>query len=161
MKSKSILRKGDSGTLSRSKGNDPFHVLHREINSLFDGYCRDFGGSAGRRGNGSSGFELSETDDEVRIRVELPGMSQNDISVELEEDILTIRGERKEEKESRKRNYHITEMSYGNFYRIIPLPAKVERENASANFKRGILTLTLPKCEEARKEDKRIPIQSE
>ncbi|MBN2684660.1 MAG: Hsp20/alpha crystallin family protein [Pontiellaceae bacterium] len=160
MKSKSILRKGHSGTLSHRKGNDPFHVLHREINELFDGYCRGFGGSTGRRGSGSTGFELSETDDEIRVRVELPGMSQKDISVELEENQLTIRGERHEEKETKKRNYHVSEMSYGNFYRSIPLPAKVERDNASAKFKRGILTLTLPKSEEARKEYKRIPIQS-
>ncbi|MBN2704753.1 MAG: Hsp20/alpha crystallin family protein [Pontiellaceae bacterium] len=160
MKSKSILRKGHSGALSRRKGNDPFHVLHREINELFDGYCRGFGGSAGKRWSGSTGLELSETKDEVRVRVELPGMSQKDISVELEEDMLTIRGERKEEKETQKRNYHISEMSYGNFYRTIPLPAKVERNDASAKFKRGILTLTLPKSEETRKEYKRIPIQS-
>jgi len=139
---------------------DPFDVLHREINELFDGYYRGFGG-LGRRMAGSAGFELSETDDEIRVKAELPGMDEKDISVELEENMLVIRGERKDEKETKKRNYHVSEMSYGGYHRSIPLPARIDREKAKARFRRGVLTLTLPKTDESKAERKRIPISSD
>jgi len=144
----------------RWRSGDPFDVLHREINELFDGYYRGFGG-LGRRMAGSAGFELSETDEEIRVKAELPGMDEKDIAVELEENMLVIRGERKEEKETKKRNYHVSEMSYGGYSRSIPLPARIDREKAKAKFKRGVLTLTLPKTEEARAERRRIPISTD
>ncbi len=160
MKDKLIPWKKRGALPVRWRSEDPFDVLHREINELFDGYYRGFGG-LGRRMAGSTGFELSETDDEVRVKVELPGMDEKDIAVELEEDMLVIRGERKEEKETNKRNYHVSEMSYGGYHRSIPLPAKVDREQARARFKRGVLTLTLPKTESAGIQQKRIPVSTD
>ncbi len=135
----------------------PFDLLHREINELFDSYYRGVG-RMGRRTIGSAGFELSETDDEIRVKVELPGMDEKDVQVAVEEDVLTIRGERKEEQASGKRNYHVSEIRYGGFVRSIPLPAEVDAEKAKARFTRGLLTLTLPKTGAAREGRRRIPV---
>lgn len=159
MKDKLIPWKKRSALPERWRNEDPFDVLHREINELFNGYYRGFAG-LGRRGDGSTGFELSETDDEIRVKAELPGMEEKDIAVELEEDMLVIRGERKEEQETKIRNYHVSEMSYGGYHRSIPLPAKIDREKSRAKFKRGILTLTLPKTKQARTERRRIPVET-
>ena len=144
----------------RWRTEDPFEVLHREINELFDGYYRGFGG-LGRRAAGSAGLELSETEDEIRIRAELPGMDEKDITVELEENMLVISGERKQEKETTKRNYHVSEMSYGGYHRSIPLPAGIDRDKARARFKRGVLTLTLPKSDQDLAPRKRIPVSTD
>lgn len=140
------------------KGDDPFDRLHREINGLFDSYFRGVG-PFGRRVAGTAGFELSETDDEIRVKAELPGMDEKEIQVSVEEDeMLTIRGERREERETKKRNYHVSEISYGGYSRTVPLPAPVDAAKAKAKFKHGVLTLTLPKTEQAREARKRIPV---
>lgn len=159
MKDKLIPWKKRSELPEGRWADDPFDVLHREIDELFDGYYRGFGG-LGRRMAGGTGFELSETEDDIRVKVELPGIDEKDIAVELEEGMLVIRGERKEEKETRKRNYHVSAMSCGGYHRSIPLPAKIDREKAQAKFKNGVLTLMLPKTEQARAERKRIPIMT-
>jgi HSP20 family protein len=159
MKEKLIPWKKHAALPERWRNEDPFDVLHREINELLDVYHRGFGG-LDRRMAGSPGFELSETEDEIRVKVELPGMDEKDISVELEEDMLTIRGERKDEKETKKRNYHVSKMSYGGYRQSIALPARVDREKSKARFKRGVLTLTLPKTEQAKTHQKRIPVSA-
>lgn len=160
MKDKLVPWKKRDALPERWRSEDPFDVLHREINELFDGYYLGFGG-LGRRMAGDAGFELSETDEEIRVKVELPGMDEKDIAVELEENMLVVRGERQEEKETKKRNYHVSEMSYGGYYRTIPLPARIDREKAKARFKRGVLTLTLPKTEQAKADRKRIPVSTD
>ena len=134
----------------------PFDLLRREVDELFGAYPGF--GRPGWRSAGDGGFELSETDDEVRVRIELPGMDEKDIEVLIENGMLTIRGERKREKETRKRNYHVSEMSYGSYGRTIPLPSEIDKENVEARFKRGVLTLTLPKTEWAKADRKRIPV---
>ena len=143
-------------SLERQEGWDsnPFEVLHREVNKLFDTYYT----GAGRNTVLSAGFELSEADDEIEVKVELPGMDEKDIQVTLDEDMLTIRGERKEQKETKKRNFHVSEMSYGGYSRTIPLPAEVDAGKAKARFRRGVLTLNLPKTDPARARRKRIPV---
>lgn len=148
-------RRGDSLTVGCDE--HPFDLLHREINDLFDTYYHGFG-NLGRRFAAAPGFEVSETDDEIRVKAELPGMDEKDIEISLDENILTIRGERKEERDEKKRRYHLSEMSYGCFQRSIPLRAAVDRDKATAKFKRGVLTLTLPKTDQARVERKRIAI---
>ncbi len=160
MKDKLMPWKKRNALPERWRSEDPFDVLHREINELFNGYYRGFG-DRGLRMAGGAGFELSETDDEIRVKAELSGMDEKDIAVELEEDMLVIRGERKEQKESKKRHYHVSEMSYGNYHRSIPLPARIDREKATAKFKRGVLTLTLPKTESARAARKSIPVSTD
>ena len=138
----------------------PFELLHREIDDLFDTYYRGFGKHPRKFGY-SSGFEVSETDDEIRIKAELPGMGEKDIEVSIDENNLTIRGKHEERREEKKRNYHVSEMSHGSFFRSFPLSAAVDREKATGKFKHGVLTLTLPKTEQAKAERKRIPISTE
>jgi HSP20 family protein len=157
MKDKLIPWRKREESLGMERSEHPFEMLLREINDLFNVYYRGFGGLE-RRMARSAGFELSETDVEIRVKSELPGLDEKDISVELEEDMLSIQGERKEQKETKNRNYHISEMSYGGYQRCIPLPARVDRERAKAKFKNGVLTLTLPKKEPAKAERKRIPV---
>lgn len=146
------------GALSRVEHTEhSLDWLHREINELFDAFPLGFGRS-GWWDRSSSGFEVSETDDEVRIRAELPGMDKKDIHITLDENVLTLRGERHEQHEEKKRSYQVSSMSHGSFYRSIPLPVEVDRDKVKAKFKRGILTLTLPKAEGGGAERRRIPV---
>lgn len=135
----------------------PFDLLHQEMNDLFDTYYRGVG-KGGRRMAASAGWELSETDEEIRVKAELPGMDEKDIEVSLDENTLIIHAERKEQHEKKKRNYHVEGMSYGSFDRSIALPEEVDGSGVDAKFKRGVLTLTLPKTERAKAERKRIPV---
>lgn len=157
MKDKLVPWKKRDLSWRREQGEHPFDLLHREINDLFDAYYRGFGRRP-RRFDAQAGFEVSETDDEVRIKAELPGMDEKDIEVSLDENVLTIRAERKSEHEEKKRNYQVSEMSYGSVQRSFPLQTAVDRDKAKAKFKRGVLTLTLPKTEQAQIERKQIPI---
>jgi HSP20 family protein len=134
----------------------PFDILIREVNALFDIYRG--GGRNGARLAGSAGWELSETEDEIRVRAELPGLEEKDIQVAVDEEVLTLRGERKRENEKRRRDYHIAQMHYGSFSRTIPLPAQVDGLKAKARFKCGVLTLTLPKTKQARGTRRHIPV---
>ena len=101
-----------------------------------------------REPNGHSlvpALDLRETDDAVMVETELPGVETKDLNVEIEGDILTIRGERRHEKEDRANNTYLQECSYGAFERQIRLPAEVERDKADATFTHGILKIRLPK----------------
>jgi HSP20 family protein len=158
MKNKLIPWKQRDESLAPRREEHPFDLLHREINDLFDAYYLGVAGR-GKWPEASPGFEVSESDDEIRVRAELPGMDEKDISITLDEDVLTIRGEKRHEREEKKRNYHVSEMSYGSFQRSFPVPA-VDREKIAARFKRGVLTLTLPKTEAAKAGRKSIPISA-
>jgi len=103
MKDKLVPWKKRDVSLRREHEEHPFDLLHREINDLFDTYYHGFG-NHGLRFAGSAGFEVSETDDEIRVKAELPGMDEKDIDVSLDENVLTIRAERKDEREEKKRN---------------------------------------------------------
>ncbi len=93
-------------------------------------------------------IEVSETEKEVTVNAELPGLDEKDITVDLEEDTLTIRGEKKEEHEEKDRRWYRAEVTYGAFERVIPLPAHVKGDKSKARFKKGVLTINLPKLEE-------------
>jgi HSP20 family protein len=147
--------------LSPVKESDqPFEVLHRQMNDLFDTFFSGLGSprggpALGRFAGGwpeeSPRFEVSETEEEIQVKAELPGMDEKDIEVTLDESSLTIRGEKKEEREEKKRSYVLSEVSYGQFHRTLPLPSGIERDKVKARFKKGVLTLTLPKSETARR----------
>ncbi len=105
--------------------------------------------------------DVSETDTEVTVAAELPGLDEKDITVEMEDGYLSIRGERKDEKEDKGRNWYRKERSYGTFHRAIALPAEVDGEKAKAKFAKGILTITMPKREEEQSKRKTIAIESD
>ncbi|KMO40196.1 type III effector protein [Methylobacterium variabile] len=147
----------NSLTPSRSGGllgrGDPVLSLYGEMNRLFDDVFRGAGlpASAGQ-GPGAGRFidanlNVSETAQEIRVTAELPGVTDKDIDVSLDDDILTIRGEKtfEERQGGEKESYHIVERSYGTFQRSLRLPFTVDPDQVKASFEHGVLTVTLPK----------------
>jgi HSP20 family protein len=111
-------------------------------------------------GNGEwiPAFDVSETDEEIIVKAEVPGMNVKDIDITLTDGLLTIKGERKLEKEDKGESYHRVERQFGSFSRSFNLGAEVKADAIDANYKDGILTLTLPKAEETK--PKRIQVKS-
>lgn len=109
------------------------------------------------RGNWEPAVDISETNDNYVITADLPGMSKEDVKVSYENGILTIHGERKQEKEEKGKSFHRVERSYGTFERSFRLPSRIAVDKIDAKFKDGVLTLTVPKTEEAK--PKEIPIK--
>jgi HSP20 family protein len=143
------------------RGDDvsPFLTLHREMNRLFDDVFSRFDGTMpsllGRMPSWPS-IEAVETDKDVRVSAELPGMGEKDIEVLVDDDVLTIRGEKKAETEDKERRF--SERYYGRFERVIPLPFAVEEDKVVASFNNGVLSVTLPKSAKAQEKAKRIPV---
>jgi HSP20 family protein len=141
--------------------DDPFGNFRREMDRLFDSFGRDFGWPATSRGGAMApSIDVSETDNEVRIEAELPGVDQEDVEVVVTDNVLTIKGEKKSAKEEKKKDYHLVERSYGGFARSISLPFAAEADKAKASFKNGVLTITLPKPPEVKAKAKKIAVQT-
>jgi len=94
--------------------------------------------------------DIYETDNEVVVRADLPGVDQRDLDIRLENNVLTIKGERKMEQEAKEDNYHRIESAYGTFVRSFTLPAIVEEDKIKAEYKNGVLKIVLPKKEQAK-----------
>jgi HSP20 family protein len=139
---------------------DPFFTLHREMNRLFDDVFRGFGGRFGSplmEGQFSwPRIELGETEKAVTVSAELPGMNEKDVQVEIANGVLSIRGEKKSESDNGGR---YSERYYGSFERRIPLEG-IQEDKAEASFRNGVLTVSLPKTEQAAQNVKRIAINS-
>jgi HSP20 family protein len=144
----------------------PFMTLHREMNRLFDDMLSRFdpgmpslvGRTPGWAGAGWPSVEVNATDNEVRVSAELPGMDEKDIEVLVDNDVLTIRGEKKSETEDKDRRF--SERYYGRFERSLALPFEVDEEKAEASFKNGVLTVTIPKSATAKDTAKRIAVNA-
>ncbi|MEE9226090.1 MAG: Hsp20/alpha crystallin family protein [Bacteroidota bacterium] len=95
-------------------------------------------------------IDVAETDDEYVVKVELPGVNKDDVRITVQENILTVRGEKKRENERKESNFHRVERSYGSFQRSFTLPTTVKADKIDATYKEGLLTITLPKAEEAK-----------
>ena len=89
-------------------------------------------------------IEVLQTNGQLMVRADLPGLTKDDVKVELTDDMLTLSGERKEEKEEKRENYYRSERNYGSFYRQIPLPEGAKTEDAAATFRNGVLEITMP-----------------
>lgn len=169
MKIKELVpfRRKDGEELSRREQSDPFFMFHDRMNRLFDDFMGDFGRFPFWTPTRVRGFAMSpkmdvaEDDKEVVVTAELPGMEEKDVELLLTDDALTIKGEKKMEKEEKERDYHRTERTYGSFHRAIALPAEIDREKATASFKHGVLKVTLPKTATAKKETRKIEIRKE
>ncbi len=163
MPKKSLLpSEGKSLQLKREEYN-PLTLLRREMNSLFDNFFRGFELEPfkGHFGTFSPSVDIQESVKDIKVTAELPGVDDKDIDVSLGKDSLTIKGEKQEEKEDRGKDYYRMERSFGSFSRTIPLPAEVDTVKAKAEFKKGVLTVTLPKTSRAIKETKKIPVRTE
>lgn len=104
-------------------------------------------------------LDVSETDNNLEIVADLPGMEKKDITVTLEDNLLTIKGEKKEEKENKDKQYHTIERCSGSFYRAVRLPVEVEKDKIEAAFKDGVLTLRLPKSKDSKRKVAQIEIK--
>ena len=104
--------------------------------------------------------DISETDKAYEITAELPGMDEKNVEVKLANGLLTIKGEKQDEKEEKKKDYHMRERSYGSFERSFQVPDGVNADKIEANFKKGVLTVILPKSAEAQKAEKKITVKS-
>lgn len=102
--------------------------------------------------------DLYEEKDDIIVKAELPGMEKENIDINLLDDRLTIKGEKKKEEEIKKENYYRAERSYGSFTRTLELPRQVQADKVKANFKNGVLEIRLPKTEEAKKKETRVKV---
>ena len=153
--------RGRNMSVHRGEDANPFLTLHREMNRLFDDVFRGFDHSP----VGTNGFfgrsmawpnvEVSETDTEMKVTAELPGLEEKDVELELADGVLTIRGEKQTETEDKDRLF--SERCYGRFERRIPVD-EVALDKAAAAFKNGVLTVTLPKLPTAQRQTRRIAI---
>jgi HSP20 family protein len=141
----------------------PFRELERmrrEMDRLWDSLVE---GRPGRRveemGEWLPSLDVSETKNDLLVKAELPGLDPKEIDISVANGILTIKGEKKQEKEEKEENYHLVERSYGSFVRSVQLPKDVQSDNISASFKNGILKITLPKSEESKKKEIKIKVE--
>ena len=155
-------KRGEKEIPVKREDEYPAYALQREMNRLFDNFFRGF--SLTPFGESWGGFnpciDVTETDKEIKVSAELPGLDENDIELTLSNDMLTISGEKKEETEDKGKNYYRMERSYGSFQRSIALTPGVETDKVEAKFNKGVLTITLPKTAEVQKHVKRIPIKT-
>ncbi len=135
------------------------------MNTLFDDFFSGFDVmprpfAAGGMGAFSPSIDIKESDKDFVIRAELPGVDEKDIEVTVANDAVTIKGEKKEEKEDKGKNYYYMERSYGSFNRVIPLAVETEAGKAEASFKNGVLNITVPKSASAKAGGTKIPIKA-
>jgi len=142
---------------------EPFGELERmrrEMDRLWDSF---FETRSRRRGTEIAewvpSLDVSETKNEIVVKAEIPGIDPKDIDISLLNDVLTIKGEKKQEKEEKEENYHLIERSYGSFSRSIRLPKEVQGDKINASYKNGILKVMLPKSEEAKKREIKIRVE--
>jgi HSP20 family protein len=137
--------------------------FHSEVDRLFERFFGEpfWGGrlSEGLRSWGSTGYpalDVSEQEDAITVRAEVPGVDPKDLDISVSGDVLVLSGEKKEESEQRGDSFYHSERSFGSFRRTIALPATVDREKMSAGYDKGVLTIRLAKSEKA--VAKRIPV---
>lgn len=146
---------------------DPFTAMRRDVDRVFDDMWKGFGGGAGLPaafGSGASTprIDVKETAAGIEVSAELPGVDEKDIEVELQDDVLTIRGEKKVEKEEgdKEKGYHVMERSYGSFARSIALPYGADPDKVSADFAKGVLKVLVPRPAEVAAKTRKIEVKA-
>jgi len=160
----SLFRRERGREVPIRRESDPVTALRSEMDRLFEDFGRSFGLEsplwAGEAwGVFSPSVDVHETDDEVRVTAELPGLEEKDFELSLESDRLVLRGEKKREHEEGSGESYRLERSYGRFERHVPLPCEVQPDDARATFRQGLLSVTLPKAPDARRRRVRIPVR--
>jgi HSP20 family protein len=136
---------------------NPLASFRREFQRVFDDYWPVM--SAGNGGFAPS-VDVSETDEAFKVRAEIPGVDQKDVEIAVSGNVLTLRGEKKQESERQERGMHVKECSHGIFERSIPLPSRVQIDRVEATYDKGIFTVTLPKTDEAKSMTRKIPVKA-
>lgn len=152
----------------------PLEKLRQQVDHLFDDFNRGTGLSPFNRGlfdvepfwrrefsTSLPAVDISEKEKSFEITAELPGMDQKDLEIRLANGNLIIKGEKKEDKEEKRKGYHLSERHYGSFERVFNLPKGIDTDKVEAQFSKGVLTLTLPKKAEALKAEKVVPIKAD
>jgi HSP20 family protein len=121
-----------------------FHRLSHELDEMFNRFGLDRPFVEPKEGAWMPAIEMFTKNNEFVVRAEIPGLKKEDIVVEITDDQLVLKGERKEEKEEKGETFYRTERTYGSFYRAVPLPEGVKTETAKANVKDGVLEVTMP-----------------
>ena len=146
MKLRSLLPIGRDRTVAGHDLLTPFTTLQREIDRVFEDFTRGwptFGGLA--KTDMLPIMDVTETDKEIEITAELPGLEEKDVEINVADGVLTIRGEKKAEKEEKDKNYRLVERTYGSFSRMLDLPEGVNVDMIKASIAKGVLTVTVPK----------------
>lgn len=144
------------------QGNDAFSTFGREVSRMFDEVFRGFpamGRGAAVMGGFAPNLDVRETDQTLEITAELPGLSEQDVDLRLEGDLLTLAGEKKEESKREEGGLHLTERSFGRFQRSFRLPFRPDPADVRAEFDKGVLHVTLPRPQ-MEQAGGRIPIQA-
>ena len=151
---------------ARHEEEHPLSLIQREMNRLFDDFFRGFdvapfGAMRERLQTFSPSLDIKEDKKAITLKAELPGMDEKDVEVLLTENTLTLKGEKKEDKEDKGENYCHMERTYGSFHRVIPLTVGIDTKKVKAAFKNGVLIITLPKTEDTKMKGKKIPVNVE
>lgn len=125
-------------------------TLHRQFDRLFSDTLAPTIGNDWKTFGRMPAAELSETEDAVQLKLEVPGVDARDLDVQVTEDMVSIKGERKSETRSEDKGMSRSEFYYGSFQRVIPLPARIQNTQVQAEYKNGILHLTMPKTQDER-----------
>ena len=149
-----VKRKERRSNLNDGVSYHPVIQLHQEMNRLFENALRGFGLSPTSNELftplSSSGLlkpelDVAVTDKEYSITVEVPGVSEKDVKIEIVDNTMTIRGEKKQEREEKEKDYYRVERSYGSFQRVLSLPEDANQDEVKATFKNGVLTIKMPR----------------
>ncbi len=146
MNLKSLIPVGRERAVAGS--SNPFLSLQREVDRLFEDFTRGFPSMPALAGGGSSlmpSIDVTESDKDIEITAELPGLEEKDVQINVADNVLTIRGEKKAEKEEKDKNYRLVERSYGSFERSLTLPDGVDADAIKASIAKGVLKVTVPK----------------
>jgi HSP20 family protein len=134
-----------------------FGPLHREIDRLFDEFSRDLAPLQQTAANLLPNIDVAETDKQIEVSVEMPGLERGDVEISLEDNVLTIRGDKRMEADRNDKNVYVSERAYGVFLRTIELPPGVDPSSINATMSNGVLKITIPKPANA--EAKRIEVK--
>jgi HSP20 family protein len=139
---KSLIPIGRDSFLTRTEAN-PLAMLQQEMDRLFDGFSKSLTGLSSRTLMPS--MDLAETEKEIELTAELPGMEEKDVQLNVVDNQLTIRGEKKNQREEKEKDYHLVERNYGSFVRTVDLPPGVDLDSIKAVMSKGVLKVTVPK----------------
>jgi HSP20 family protein len=136
-----------------------FDRMRRDMDRLWDSFFEGGVRRTDEEGEWLPSLDVAETKNEIVVKAEVPGMDSKDIDISLSDGLLTIKGEKKQEREEKEEDYHLVERSYGTFTRSVRLPKEVKRDKISASYKNGVLKVTLPKSEEAKQKEIKIKVE--
>jgi HSP20 family protein len=146
---------------TRDERNDPFRSLQRQIDQLFSDFSRDsFFSGNGQDMMSRIKVDVAETDKAIEIMADLPGVDEKDIDVNLVDNVLTIKAQKKNERDEKGKNFRVVERSYGAFERSMTLPFKADAKQVEAKFDKGVLKLVLQKPPEVQAGSQKIAISS-